>query len=384
MTNPLRLLLIEDSENDAVLLLRELRRIGYAPVSKRVDNAQALIASLENDEWDIVISDFVLPGFSGLEALKIVREKGLDIPFIITSGKISDETAVIAMKAGASDYLSKDNFTRLGPAIERELNEAVIRKERERVLKQLREREQELVLLKRLDRLKDEFIGLVSHELRTPITVIVGALDTVLTERKNLTRKESALLIQDAYWEAEELSSILTNLLELARARADRLQISEEPVSAYETIKKVVLRTKRQVVAQKITIKCDRNLTVLADRVRLEQILRNLINNAIKYSSPETTIHISAVLNNNEIVFRIRDHGRGISMANQKKLFRPFERLSPKQNETAGTGLGLVVCERLVTAQKGHIWVKSKIGSGSTFYFTLPAASNNKRDSISQ
>jgi DNA-binding NtrC family response regulator len=196
MTTPLRLLLIEDSENDAVLLLRELRRIGYALVLTRVDNAQALIVSLENDEWDIVISDYILPGFGGLEALKIVREKGLDIPFIITSGKISDETAVIAMKAGASDYLSKDNFARLGPAIERELNEAVIRKEREKVLKQLREREQELVLLKRLDNLKDEFIGLVSHELRTPITVIVGALDTVLTERKNLTQKESVQLIK--------------------------------------------------------------------------------------------------------------------------------------------------------------------------------------------
>ena len=373
MKTPLRVLLIEDSENDAILLLRELRRVDYDPFSLRVDNAEALRNSIENEEWDIVISDFVMPRFSGLEALKIIREKGLDIPFIIISGKISDETAVIAMKAGASDYLTKGNFARLGPAIERELQEVVIRKERERVLKQLREREQELDILKRMDRLKDDFIGLVSHELRTPITVVLGALDTVLTEHNNLSQKDTLQLIYDAYWEADELSSILTNLLELARARADRLQITEESVDVYTTIKNVINRIKRQVATRKITLKCDRKLTVMADRIRLEQILRNLISNAFKYSPSQSIIHISAILVNQEIIFRVRDHGRGISAANQKRLFRPFERLEFKEETTTGTGLGLVVCEHLVKAQNGRIWVKSKIGAGSTFYFALPA-----------
>jgi len=106
------------------------------------------------------------------------------------SGKISDETAVTAMKAGASDYIMKDNLVRLGPAIERELYETAMRIESEKASAALREREDELRALKKLNQLKDEFVGLVSHELRTPLTVILGALSTIMTEGDKISRRE--------------------------------------------------------------------------------------------------------------------------------------------------------------------------------------------------
>ena len=130
MGMPLRVLIVEDSENDALLLVRELRRGGYEPRFKRVETAAAMSAELKRREWDIVISDYVMPKFGGIEALRILKERGLDLPFIIISGKIGEETAVEAMRAGAHDYFMKDNLARLVPAIQRELQEVVVRRER--------------------------------------------------------------------------------------------------------------------------------------------------------------------------------------------------------------------------------------------------------------
>ena len=130
MGKPLRVLIVEDSEDDALLLVFELRRGDYSPVFQRVESFEAMRRALEEESWDLVISDYVLPGFSGLEALRLVRKSGLDLPFIIVSGKIGEDTAVNAMKEGANDYLIKGNISRLVPAIEREMQEAEVRRKR--------------------------------------------------------------------------------------------------------------------------------------------------------------------------------------------------------------------------------------------------------------
>jgi signal transduction histidine kinase len=372
MGKPLRVLIVEDSENDARLLLRELNRFGYEPVYERVYTANDMKTSLEKPNWDVIISDAVMPQFSGLEALKLVQDKGLDIPFIIASGKISDDTAVISMKAGAADYIMKDNLARLGPAIDRELQEKMVRREREKTSRVLKEREEELHVLRKIDQLKDEFVGMVSHELRTPLTVILGALNTVMTEGDRLSRKDIKQLIRDAYYEAETLSDILANLLELARAQANRLQINEEPVNIRETIRIVIKKLSPQIPPRQINVECDESLTVNADRIRLQRILHNLLDNAVKYSSSETRIEVLVKKLNNEVLIGVKDEGIGIPSELQGKLFEPFQRLEQPNNKAGGTGLGLVVCRRLVEAHGGRMWVESQPGDGSFFKFTLP------------
>jgi two-component system sensor histidine kinase UhpB len=127
----LRVLLVEDSEDDALLLVRMLRRGGYDPVWERVDTPAAMEAALDGGSWDLIISDHSMPGFSSLAALRLLRRKGfVDLPFIIVSGQIGEDAAVSAMKAGAHDYLMKDNLARLNSAIERELRDAEVRRER--------------------------------------------------------------------------------------------------------------------------------------------------------------------------------------------------------------------------------------------------------------
>ena len=120
----LRVLLIEDSEDDTLLLLRELKRSGYELEFERVETASAMQSALSQKTWDLILSDYSMPEFSAPKALELLKASGLDLPFIIISGTIGEESAVAALKAGANDFLVKGKFSRLGPAIERELREA--------------------------------------------------------------------------------------------------------------------------------------------------------------------------------------------------------------------------------------------------------------------
>jgi len=128
--NPLKVLIVEDSERDTALLLIELQKAGYAPLYKRVDTAVEMSSALDTEPWDVVISDHVMPTFSSFAALRLLHSKDIDLPFIIVSGQIGEDAAVEAMKAGANDYVMKGNLKRLVPAIQREIRDAQIRRER--------------------------------------------------------------------------------------------------------------------------------------------------------------------------------------------------------------------------------------------------------------
>src|SRR5439155_11954877 len=141
MAIPLRALIIEDSRNDCDLLLDMLCRGGYDVAHKRVCNAASLGRLLDDAQWDIVISDYSMPGFKGTDALAMVRKKGLDVPFVFLSGTIGEEIAVNAMRAGAQDYVIKGNASRLLPAIQRELREAELRRQGKRMAQRVRELE---------------------------------------------------------------------------------------------------------------------------------------------------------------------------------------------------------------------------------------------------
>src|SRR5687767_2380089 len=127
---PLRVLQVEDTEDDAALVAAALTRAGYHVFARRIDTADDLRRELEESEWDLVIADYTIPGFSGTQALSIVREQHPDLPFIFVSATIGEDTAVAAMKTGAQDYIMKGNLARLAPAVERELREAAVRRER--------------------------------------------------------------------------------------------------------------------------------------------------------------------------------------------------------------------------------------------------------------
>ncbi|HEY5514349.1 MAG TPA: diguanylate cyclase [Geomonas sp.] len=155
MENFIRVLIVEDAPDDADLVIRELEKGGFDVESQRVDSAQSMIEALDSSPWDAVISDYRLPGFSGLQALQVLSQRGLDKPFVMISGKVGEEAAVEAMRAGAHDFLLKGHLSRLVPAIRREIAEASERREHRRTEKELRE--------------KLDFIQVLIDTLPTPI-----------------------------------------------------------------------------------------------------------------------------------------------------------------------------------------------------------------------
>ncbi|MCX6626365.1 MAG: response regulator, partial [Candidatus Solibacter sp.] len=146
MSEVLRVLQVEDSESDAALIVRLLEKSGYTVHAKRVEDAEAMRQALARQDWDVVIADYYLPQFDAAAALRILRECGRDIPFIVVSGMIGEDRAVEMMRAGAQDYVLKDRVARLVPAVQREIREAQSRGERRRAEERLRDRDEWLAL----------------------------------------------------------------------------------------------------------------------------------------------------------------------------------------------------------------------------------------------
>src|SRR5882724_2333398 len=208
----LRVLLVEDSQSDAVLLIHALERGNFDPACQRVDTREAMQSSLDKDTWDLVLADHSMPGFSAPEALELVKRRNLDIPFIIVSGHIDEDTATAAMRAGAHDYVMKDRLARLVPAVERELREADVRADLRRTHEEL-----ELRVEKRTADLKAANLKLeqVLEERRR--------LENVLLEIAENERRRIGFDLHD------DLGQKLTGLSLMAKGLQHRLTTERHP-----------------------------------------------------------------------------------------------------------------------------------------------------------
>lgn len=208
-TKTLRVLIVEDREDDAELVLLVLRHAGYEPEWKRVYTPEAFSAEVRDKVWDVILADYQMPRFTGLAALEILKTTGLDVPFIIVSGSVSEAIAVEAMKAGAHDFFAKTNLTRLPAAIDREVNEARVRRERQQAVEQLRQAEERYRLV--IEHVRDYAIFFLDAEGRIA-TWNPGAKRTLGHEQQDVLGHSIRLLFP-----AEELGRLEK---ELERARA--------------------------------------------------------------------------------------------------------------------------------------------------------------------
>src|SRR5713226_5155882 len=206
MSTPLRALIVEDSEDDATLLLLELRRGGYKPIWERVDASDAMTEALAVQAWDIIFADYAMPQFSAPSALTLLRESGLDLPFIVVSGTIGEDVAVACMKAGAHDYLIKGNLTRLVPAVERELREANSRRLRRQAEQDLARRVEELA---RANAELEQFAYVAAHDLQEPLRMVTSYCDLLQRRYKGKLDAAADDFIEFAVEGATRMSALV-------------------------------------------------------------------------------------------------------------------------------------------------------------------------------
>jgi signal transduction histidine kinase len=380
---PVTVLVVEDSEDDAQLMLYELRRHGFDPAGTRVDNGRDLSEALEGGAWDVVLSDHKMPGFSGDDALKIVKAKAPDVPFIVVSGTRGEDQAVEVMRAGASDFIVKSRLHRLAPVIERALDDAARRREQHRTEAALSESREQLRQAQRLEAI-GRLAGGVAHDFNNLMATILTYADIAL----------GALPDDDsARADIEEIKRAGTHAAQLTR---DLLVFSGQRRADYVVLDlgQVIdgMRNMLEsVVGPSITLDIqhdDRLWNVRADRVQIERMIMNLAANA-RDAMPSGGTLTLATANatvpsehggaqppdpGEYVRLDVQDTGRGIAPELVGKVFEPF--LSTK-GERLGTGLGLAVVYGIVQQCDGFIAVESPSGKGATFTIYLPRTTEN-------
>ncbi len=232
---------------------------------------------------------------------------------------------------------------------------------------------------KELDVFKDQFIMTASHELRTPLTAVLGYIELLQEYNVTLNADMRADFIAKAHRGCDELALMVNNIMDANRVQVDVDNTKIGPVSLQESVVHIVeiieAMSKRE--QRTVSIAISPILFVMADAIRLRQVLLNLVSNALKYSPYGTSIEISAEADTECVTVRVRDHGFGVPLEEQNRLFERFVRLERDMNSPIrGAGLGLYICKQLLEAMDGRIWVQSsgQEGEGSSFYFTLRLA----------
>ncbi len=247
-------------------------------------------------------------------------------------------------------------------------------KERTKELEETVEEVTRLETVRQTDRLKSEFMSSISHELRTPLGFIIGYVTTLLRSdvgHSPETRQEFLQIIKE---ESERLQELVENLLDTSRIQAGSFTVEKKPTDIEELAQKVVEKVQSITDRHSFVLRFDPSLpSVPGDSQRLEQVLHNLLDNAIKYSPLGGQITISGEMKNHSIQVSVADEGQGIPQAEQIKIFESFYRIQgPDNRKVGGVGLGLTICRAIVEAHGGDIWAESTAGRGSVFYFTLP------------
>jgi signal transduction histidine kinase len=360
----LSLLILEDNPDDVRLLERELRREGFSLAVRVEQTADALREALGDPGLQMILSDYHMPQLNALQAVDIVRDSRRDIPLIVVSGSIGESSAVEVLKRGAADFVLKDSLARLVPAIERELREVVVRRERAEADAALREAVQA----------RDDFLSVASHELRTPLTTLqlqMNALTKAADEAKLDERLQRRMLI--AARAADRLAKLIERVLDVNRIAAGRLTLERVPgVDLGALVSEIVAELAPAVdgAGCNVDVSASADVTGSWDPEALKVVVANLLTNATKYGA-DKPIHVGVDGDADTARLTVSDHGIGISKKDQQRIFDRFERAVSHQHY-GGFGVGLWQSRQLVELQGGTIRVESEPGRGATFVVELP------------
>lgn len=336
----------------------------------------------------VILQDIFMPDANGLELVKSYRQcrELRETPVIVLSAKEEPIIKKAAFEAGANDYLVKlPDPIELLARVRYHADSCLARRQLDEALRALRESQRQLLernnSLEALNEQKNRLLGMAAHDLRNPLGVILAYSEFLETDAFPVLNENQRDFVSTIKSTSEFMLSLINDLLDVSTIESGRIQLNCAPTDLNDLVRHNVSRNR--VLAQQKHIKLDfedaKNLPPLhLDHGKIEQVLNNLIGNAVKYSHPETRIAIQITRDENLVTVSVADQGQGIPEDELTKLFKAFGRTSVLA--TAGeqsTGLGLAIARKIVEGHGGAMSVQSHVGKGSTFSFTLPV---NRKD----
>jgi signal transduction histidine kinase len=366
--NEFTILLVDDHPENLFALEVLLEKKGRRILKANSGN-EALSILLNDNDIGLIITDVQMPEIDGFEFVKLIksnsRTKDIYVIFVTAISR-DNQNVVKGLSEGGVDYLFKP--------LEAEITRAKVN-----IFEQLylnrKELEEKNRILNEINEQKNRLLGIAAHDLRNPLAVIYTYCDFLLENPDSLNFGQLEI-ISDMFESSKFMSSLINNLLDISKIEAGKLELDLDLLDIVSVIKHNISMNRVLAEKKNIMIKFSCFITskeVLIDRIKIEQVLNNLISNAIKFSYPDSVIEIGIKPQDTWILLSVKDNGQGIPNHEIEKMFKPFETTSVKS--TAGeksTGLGLAIAKKIVEGHQGKIWVESEVNKGTAFYVKLP------------
>jgi signal transduction histidine kinase len=407
---PVRVLLVEDDQDD-FLLTRELfdELSAEAYTLDRVETVQEGIEALTRCEHDVYLVDYRLGQHTGLDLLKHARSTGCTAPFIMLTGQREREVDLLAMQAGADDFLLKDRldaatldrsirYALSQKRLEEEIRQANLQLEQrvhqrtaqlhqlnEALHEEVAERKRAEQALREADRRKDEFLATLAHELRNPLAPLTAATQLIAAEPERIEQVKQ--LVGTMSQQLDQLVRLIDDLVDVSRITSGKLRLRSEPAALAEFVKAAVDQSRPLIDASRHTLNIllpAEPLVVQGDNVRLAQIVSNLLINAAKYTPPGGRIDLVARRDGNDVAIAVCDNGIGIPNEMQGRIFDLFAQVDASSTRAnGGLGIGLTIVKTLVEMHRGTIRATSEgPGRGSEFSVRLPLVEANAANGL--
>ncbi|MFM2267577.1 MAG: hypothetical protein RL757_1018 [Bacteroidota bacterium] len=369
---PTRVLLIEDNPGDArlVQILLEESDMGLCEF-QNVTTLSAGILALQKSDFDVILLDLTLPDSRGFDTLQNLVSSVPDANVIVMTGLSDKALGLNAVKAGAQDFLMKGGFD--SDMLAKTLRYSI---ERKNVLRSLAESQNAREVAEESARLKEEFIAGISHEMRTPMNAIYGMSNLLNQTTMNTEQREYVNSIRQS---SEVLLGVINDILEISTLQNGKMDFELKDFDLDELLSNLINVMQYKKDEKNLTfmleVAPDMPRQIKSDKLRLNQILFNVVGNAVKFTD-EGFVRIQVnKISDGEVVmarFSVQDSGIGIPTDKLDSIFEAFTRVRTKDRLFEGTGLGLAIVKNLVSLQGGRIWAESKVGEGSTIHFELP------------
>ena len=417
------ILLVEDSQTQAARARLVLENAGYM-VTIATDGEGAW-KRIGVDAFDIVVSDINMPGIDGYELCRRAKAHptGSRIPFVLLTDHEELTALVRGLEVGADDFILKpwtpaglvgriatvlrdtgprgagasvgsmERMTELLLGRTKELEDAHRKSEKDQVQLQVLNHELEVersqlkasneqlkLALKQLVAAiehKSEFLAKMSHELRTPLTAILGFTDLLLDQDRGYGAAKQHAFLAQVRSAGGHLLDLINDLLDLAKVEAGKMEVEHKLLGLREVLEESAAVISGMADLKQIGLSVvvpDDDVMVIGDKKRLKQVVINLLSNAVKFTPPKGKVVLGLEAADRLARVWVEDSGSGIAVADQERIFQEFQQVKGTASQFAGTGLGLALCRFFVELHAGTISVRSELGMGSTFAFTLPLA----------